>query len=260
MAKGKNRPSNEQLNLLGDQNLVSRAGTPQEIRQHFQALDGCFKPPALLPDEKTDDFDILFNELLRSVTPMDAIEYIYTRDVAILTFEINRLQRHKVDIVKAAQPDAVKDLLNVAIPRLDPRDVSRGWALGDTQATSQVNDVLKKRGLKREAITAKAIELKLDELQKLEEMLARHEGRRFAIFREIDRRREGFKRRLQEAVKNTDGSYSIIDPEPDFKSKSGSILRPSPTERPDDQDHKEDEVHFEGEARRHPSPSPKKLS
>lgn len=260
MAKDKNRPSNEQLNLLGDQNLVSRAGTPQEIRQHFQALDGCLKPPALLPDEKTDDFDILFNELLRSVAPMDAIEYIYTRDVAILTFEINRLQRHKVDIVKAAQPDAVNRLLNVAVSRLNPHDVSRGWALGDAQATSQVNDVLKKRGLKREAITAKAIELKLNELQKLEEMVARHEGRRFAIFREIDRRRDGFKRRLQEAVKNTDGSYSIIDPEPDFKSKNGSILRPSQTERPNNEDPNEDDVHFEGEARRHPSPSPKKLS
>jgi hypothetical protein len=236
MARGKNPPNNEQLSLLGDQDRITPTPSPHQIRQRFSALETCLERPALLTNEKFEDFESLFDQLLSSVIPSDAIEYIYIRDAAILTFDINRLQRSKVALVKAAQPHAVSNLVAPALDRIRADQLSGAWTRGAPEAISQVNEILKKRGLKQEAIQLKAIELRLDHIQKIENMISTLESRRFAFFREIDRRRDNFKRRLQEAVKNADGSYSLVDAEDLYNSQIVNSSRQSQAARTDLED------------------------
>jgi len=109
--------------------------------------------------------------------------------------------------------------------RYEASRISDKWAIGDEAAKSQVDAILKMRGMKPGSINAKAIEIRLDQLQKLEGMIFNLESRRFGILREIDRRRDGFKKRLQEAIKNTDGSYSVVD----AASRSWPASDPSPS-------------------------------
>ena len=225
MAQGKKSDREQQLTLLNDDINVTRAPNASEIRRQFLRLEACLKKPELLTGENDKDFDNLFDEFLRSVIPTDAIEYVLVRDVVILTFDINRLQRHKILLVKAAQPGAVNALISPGVKdRYEASRISDKWAIGDEAAKSQVDEILNMRGMKPGSINAKAIEIRLDQLQKLEGMIFNLESRRFRILREIDRRRDGFKKRLQEAIKNTDGSYSVVD----AASRSWPVSDPSP--------------------------------
>jgi hypothetical protein len=233
MAKGKNPTNNEQLSLRGEEELILRSPSHHQIRKRFSDLETCLASPALLSNEKPEDFEALFNQLLLSVIPSDAIEYIYIRDAAILTFDINRLQRSKIALVKTAYPQAVSNLVAPALDRIRADQLSGAWTRGAPEATSQVNEILKKRGLKQEAIQLKAIELRLDRIQKIESMISVLESRRFAFFREIDRHRDGFKRRLQEAVKNADGSYSVVEAENNMNSQARSSSQPSTVAKSD---------------------------
>lgn len=199
--------------------LISQAPKASELRARFSQIEACLSPPDLLEDESLEDFQALFDTFLESVGPTDGIEYIYVRDAAILTFEINRLRRHKILLLQAAQPAAVKDLLTIAYQDpFDAKAVAQNWAIGNEKSVLEVEAVFKKRGLPLSAIGAKALEIKLDQIQKIEAMILTQENRRFVFFREIERRRDSFKRRLQEAVKNIDGSYSISDTETEQNS------------------------------------------
>lgn len=225
MAKDKSCSGNEHLSLLDSDAAILRRASAREIRQRFNALEACLGKPAFLTIEKIEDFDTLFNQLLESVIPTDAIEYMYIRDAAILTFDINRLQQSKIALLKAAQPHAVTNLILPALERTRADSLASAWAIGNPAAISQVNEILKKRDMKQDAIEFKAIELRLTPMQQIENMIYMLENRRFRFFKEIDRHRDSFKRDLQEAVKNADGSYSLVDAErvsPAGKSSSSS--------------------------------------
>lgn len=117
------------------------------------------------------------------------------RDVIDLSWEIARLRRIKVGILKASMSGGVRAVLD-SLGHGDGQifshtgDLGRRWAAGDKSAQKEVARVLNEAGLAIDEVTAKTLECKLDSFERLDRMLASAEARRNNALREIDRHRD----------------------------------------------------------------------
>jgi hypothetical protein len=162
-------------------------------------------PAPLLPGEKEADYANLVERVVCAAKPKDMIEELLTRDVIDLTWEIFRLRRAKVGILRASINTGVEAVLD----GLDHGSefsfnysgkLAKKWATGDKGARKEVEAVLDKAGLTFDEVTAKTLESKLDSFERLDRMLASAEARRNNALREIDRHREALGGAVQQAV------------------------------------------------------------
>ena len=72
----------DKLQIKSAQKPVSRLVPPH-------VLDLLGDPP-LIRSEKPDDYDRLFNQLAATIDPQDFVEWIYTKDILDLVWEIRR--------------------------------------------------------------------------------------------------------------------------------------------------------------------------
>ncbi|MGH8880765.1 MAG: aldehyde dehydrogenase (NADP(+)), partial [Stackebrandtia sp.] len=84
------------------------------------------------------------------------------------------------------------------------------WHAGEKSARAQVDNFLKERGLTLDAITAQTLSKKLDDIERIDRMIANAEARRHVVLREIDRRRPAVAARLRAAA---DGLIASADAE-----------------------------------------------
>ena len=80
--------------------LAPRVAPPSELA-HF------FADPPLVGNEKREDFDRFFSAITAASKPVDAIAWLFTWDIAYLSWEIRRERVVKADIIKSAQILAV---------------------------------------------------------------------------------------------------------------------------------------------------------
>jgi hypothetical protein len=78
--------------------------------------------------------------------------------------------------------------------------LSKDWYANDPRARSEVDALLKKAGLTMDAVMAQTAALRLDEFERISEMLAKTEKRRNAALRELDRYRKGLGNQLRVAL------------------------------------------------------------
>jgi hypothetical protein len=160
-------------------------------------------PAPLLPGEEKADYAEVALRIVKAAPPRDPIEEFLVRDVVDLTWEILRLRRIKVGLLKASLDAGVRGVLgSVGYPHLQTGALSHEWAAGDKNARREVDNVLTKAGLTVEEVTAKTMESKLDSFERLDRMLASAEARRNNALREIDRHRDalggGVRRSIEE--------------------------------------------------------------
>ncbi|AWN41152.1 HNH endonuclease [Methylobacterium durans] len=162
-------------------------------------------PPPLLPDEDPDGYGRLLTAVGVSVEPRDTIEWLWVKDVVDLLWEAQRLRRLRTVLLRTARRQGLSYLLDLyGEPEQDTfqmkRDeLVRGWSSGKREAVRQVAALLAKHGLTDEAISAQALSGKLDDLDRIERMIANADGRRNGVLREIDRRRSALGARLRAA-------------------------------------------------------------
>ena len=147
----------------------------------------------------------------KAVSPADAIEAIWTKDVVDKIWEVHRLQRLKARLLEAGREQALETILRDALP-MDPGDigagyldtprVAAGWATGKTQDVKQVGKFLQGRGLDAETITATSLVRNLSEIERIERMIGNAEARRDAVLRDLERRRESIARRLRRVAED----------------------------------------------------------
>jgi hypothetical protein len=77
---------------------------------------------------------------------------------------------------------------------------SRRWYAGEARARKKVDDWLNELGLTTDAILAQTLSIKLDDIERIDRMIASAEGRRHVVIREIDRRRSSVAARLRAAA------------------------------------------------------------
>ena len=61
-----------------------------EARKPPAALAKFFDDPPLLPSESREEYERLFSAIVDAAEPADAIAWLFTRDIADLSWEIRR--------------------------------------------------------------------------------------------------------------------------------------------------------------------------
>jgi hypothetical protein len=212
--------------------------TPQPfIPPHIRELLG---PPPLLPFEDFDAYERVLNQMAQAVAPQDFVEWTWLRDIVDLGWEIGRARRAKVLRLRIACLPAISNHLRNMNLRGPPGEDVAGqimWLIesaaederrkAESMAHSEgktpgedgestvheddsdpsinlVSEFLKSIRLTKEAILDAAYQLALEDLEVLQRVIDNAVGRRNAILREIDRRRDALSRRMRGAVPSLD--------------------------------------------------------
>jgi hypothetical protein len=145
-----------------------------------------------------------------AVEPADVIEEFWVRDVVDLTWEALRLRRLKAELLRSSTAKGLQKVLEPLV-RLGSYDLANAWYARDYNARQRVQELLEQAGQSTDAITAQTLAVKLDDVERIDRMLASAEVRRNAVLREIDRHRSAVAERLRTAAEQIeDADFSEV--------------------------------------------------
>jgi len=191
--------------------ITDTAQAPVSLRPPL----ACVAQPAVLQGEKTADFETLLAGISSALRPADIFEEIWTRDMADLVWEVFRLRRLKAALMRE---DAYRGLVKVLVPRQTLvqgfQAVARDWACGNDTAAARIEAVFATAGVTMDAVHAKTMVLRIDEIERIDRMTMLAERRRDATLHEIDRHRMDFAQRLRRAVDAAEeAEFKVIAPD-----------------------------------------------
>jgi hypothetical protein len=184
-------------------------------------------PSWIVEGEDADLYEQLLAEVAAAVEPADLIDWLLIKDIVALTWEIQRTRRMRDSLMRTARLGAMQSILSsllfpwlLGADRLlgteKPGELAKLWLYGDEEATREVQELLDGAGLNDEDVSLRAISTCARELDRLDAQNERHEQRRDALLRQIERRRAGW----ADKVKRT--TDEIIDAE--FTSTPGKQM------------------------------------
>ncbi len=164
-----------------------------------------FGPPPLARGEGPETHNAMLAAITAGVRPKDILEEFLNRDVVYLVLEVQRLRRIKANLPSAAMVHGLGKILSDIDPNLNAIKVAERWVEREPQAVAQVQKLLSKAGLSKESIADEAFMSRIDEIERVDRMIAHAEARRALALREIYRHRqalaEQFEMSLQEFTK-----------------------------------------------------------
>jgi hypothetical protein len=173
--------------------------------------------PPLVGDETRESYNKFFAAIVAGVKPADPIDWLYTKDVVDLSWQIRRERAILAGVVELSQTEVVRDLLKATADSSKPLDAAvyrifhvshdaQAWA-SDPAARKEIDARLTARGHPPSAVLAEAYKRGASHIDAIDKRIASYEARRIGIVREIERRNERFARDLDTA------SSSVIDGE-----------------------------------------------
>jgi hypothetical protein len=171
-----------------------------------------FGPPPLFEGEDTAAYDELLARISGAVKPADILEDIWVRDIVDLVWEAFRLRRLKVNLMTATAHQGLEAVLAPLVSWSQRDSLAKAWAARKPSAIERVDKVLASAGLTMDAVMAQTLSLKLDDIERIDRMIAIAEARRNTILREVDRHRETLSQNLRRAVQQVeDGQLRVIE-------------------------------------------------
>lgn len=170
-------------------------------------------PPALLTGESEEEYRALLDRVSQSVAPRDAIEAIYVRTAVDYLWEVQRYRRAIAHLINASLASGLWRTLSFLVPAHTERvNLVSQWARGEPEALQRVAELLGNAGLDEAHITANTIAALIKHLDFLTHQRDTASVRIDALFREIDRRRDGFARRLRLGLDEVEDA-EVVDAE-----------------------------------------------
>jgi hypothetical protein len=171
-----------------------------------------FGPPPLFDGEDTEIYDQLLREISTAVMPADVLEDIWVRDVVDLTIEVLRLRRFTANLMKANAYKGLSETLAPLVGRSHAETLAEGWAARKSDVVEEVNKTLTSAGLTTDSILAQTFSLKVNDIERMQHLMALAETRRNATLREIDRHRQTLGQKLRRAAQQLeDGQFRVIE-------------------------------------------------
>jgi hypothetical protein len=171
-----------------------------------------FGPPPLFDGEDTKIYDQLLTQVFTTVMPTDIFEEIWVRDVVDLTLEVFRLRRLTANLMKANAYKGLSETLAPLVGRSQAETLAEGWAARKPDVVEEVNKTLTSAGLTTDSIMAQTLSLKVNDIERMQHMMALAEARRNATLREIDRHRQTLGQKLRRAAQQLeDGQFRVIE-------------------------------------------------
>ena len=104
------------------------------------------------------------------------------------------------------------ETLSPLVGRSQAETLAEGWAARTSDVVEEVNKILTSAGLTTDSILAQTFSLKVNDIERLEHMMALAEARRNATLREIDRHRQTLGQKLRRAAQQLeDGQFRVIE-------------------------------------------------
>src|SRR5262249_53695546 len=171
-----------------------------------------FGPPPLFDGEDTKIYDQLLTQVFTTVMPTDIFEEIWVRDVVDLTLEVFRLRRLTANLMNVNQYQGLSETLAPLVGRSQAETLAEGWAARKPDVVEEVNKILTSAGLATDSILAQTFSLKVNDIERIEHMMALAEARRNATLREIDRHRQTLGRKLRRGAEQLEGGqFRVIE-------------------------------------------------
>jgi hypothetical protein len=136
-----------------------------------------FGPPPLFHGEDPKIYDQLLKEISTAVTPADIFEDIWVRDVVDLTIEVFRLRRLKVNLMMTNAYKGLTETLSPLVGRSQAETLAEGWAARKSDVVEEVNKTLTSAGLTTDSILAQTFSLIVNDIERIEHMMALAEAR-----------------------------------------------------------------------------------
>ena len=185
----------------------ARAGLSKEESARF------FGPPPLIAGEDQGQYEAMREQISAAVGPFDFLEEIWVNDVVNLVWETQRLRRLRAALLHAAAPEGVYHLLKRVVGENVERKWAVDWAARKPEAVAAVERTLAGAGLTTDSVTAQTYALKIDEVERIDRMVAGAEARRNIALREIDRHRATLGAALRQAADEVlDAEFKEIPP------------------------------------------------
>jgi hypothetical protein len=173
--------------------------------------------PPLVGDETPESYNIFFAAIVADVKPANSIDWLYTKDVADLSWQIRRERTVLAGVIKFYQTEVVRDFLKGTAEAPNPveaaayrifnaSDDAQRWA-SDPAARREIDARLTAKGHTPSAVLAEAYMRGASQIDAIDKRISACEARRIGIVREIERRNQRFARDLDAA------SSSVIDGE-----------------------------------------------
>ena len=171
-------------------------------------------PRPLIDGKDGTNYDVILERISADVAPADFVEDIWVRNVADLVWDSIRLRRLKSQLLQADANEGVERLLASIIDRTRAEELCRKWALGDEEATGEVERLLGRAGLTFDAVMAQTLAARIDDVERIDRMIIIAEARRDAVLREIRSRRLAFGQALCRASEAIDAEFEDVAPAP----------------------------------------------
>ena len=188
------------------QSSVRRRGRPSKNpkgaskAEESQTLERFLGPTPLLHGEDAEGYKVFYDNIRQQIGPHDLIDEIYIRDVVDQTWEIHRLRHIRIGLMRKGQIQAVKQYTDYdASPFLNStqRDVVRDKMKSSLESALEG---LQKLGVSLSDINARAFKNESEALFLIDQNITRLEVRRNLIFREIERRKILFAKKIIQIV------------------------------------------------------------
>jgi hypothetical protein len=165
-----------------------------------------FKNPALLATETLREYDSLFRGIALNVDPQNNLEWLSLGNYHYSQWQIRRVQNAICCVVNAAHCPALQAILEAILPKTKDRQkiaarMTSKWYENPGERTATL-ELLRQHGLDENSITARAMELRAAELERLDVQLQRHKLAATRHLRELEAiRRCSFWRSTDEIVR-----------------------------------------------------------
>jgi hypothetical protein len=180
-------------------------------------------PAPLFEGEDTAAYDELLARISGAVKPSDIFEEIWVRDIVDLVWEALRLRRLKANLMTATAYRGLQQILKPLVDGfLEEEDLAKAWAARDKGAIKQVDKLLASAGLTMDAVMAQTLSISLDDIERIDRMIATAEVRRNAILHEVDRHRTTWGQELRRAAQQAEeAGFKLIEAQSD-KTKTAA--------------------------------------
>jgi hypothetical protein len=192
---------------LPDRKIVPLDTAPPAVPP--SGLAQLFADPPLVGNEKREDFDRFFSAITAAVNPPDAIAWLYTWDIAYLSWEIKRERVVKADIINSARISAVGRILDsiedgasfLSPTLLDVGKNDRAARLSESNSKSrrEIDKKLADNGYGPSDILLAAYNLGAANIDAIDRRIASYETRRMAVMKALEAYNEKFARKLDAA-------------------------------------------------------------
>jgi hypothetical protein len=150
----------------------------------------CFGRLPLMAGESEESYTQLFSNTLLGQELRDSVSELWANDVAITTIDISRYRRMKAQFLDHALSQAIAAHLTALLDsdRSDSLMSLRGK--GDKEAIGTIEEKLREAGLSTESLMGKVFVDYIDEITKMDILIAAAERRRNEAFHELNRHEE----------------------------------------------------------------------